>query len=61
MTRRQATKCVTRSFQRGGPRYRHATWQRIQRTMLRCRMTYDIVTKEWGRLEPAQLREETHA
>ena len=54
MTRRQAKKCVTRAFQRGGPRYRHTTWQRVLRTMLRHGLMYDIATKQWGRLEPDQ-------
>lgn len=50
MRRRQATKCVMRAFQRGGPPYPYQTWQRIQRTMQRHGLMYDIVTKEWGRL-----------
>ena len=51
MRRRQATKCVMRAFQRGGPRYPYATWQRVLRWMVRAQVRYDITTKQWGRLD----------
>ena len=40
MKRRQAKKCVERHFRPAGPWYPWPTWQRVLRTMLRCKLAY---------------------